>query len=229
MDDRLRLRYGKTGKAKYISHLDLTSAMRRALLRAGVELKYSSGFNPHPYLSVALPLPVGCGSICELMDVGVDARFSTNVPLKAINAALPEGIEVFEAYTPERKFNAIAWVNLEGVLYYDNGIPPGAVSMLSELFRSECIIIQKKTKRGLSDIDIAQYIRDVEFHANGTLTMKAAVSAQDPTISPENLLSAMESPRRFAPPPSDKGGELAPDHALFTRMEIFDSEFNIFR
>ena len=216
MEDRLRLRYGKTGKAKYISHLDLTSVMRRALLRAGVELKYSGGFNPHPYISVALPLPVGCGSVCELMDVGIDARLSSAVSQQEINAALPEGIEVFEAYAAERKFNAIAWVRLEGVFYYDNGIPPGTASMLTERFGAECIIIKKKTKRGISDIDIAQYIRDVEFHENGVLTMKATVSAQDPTISPENILSAIS-------------GELAPDYALFTRTEIYDRDFNIFR
>ena len=68
---KIRLLYSKTGKAKYISHLDLMATMRRALLRAGIELKYSEGFNPHPYMSVALPLPVGCSSICELIDIGI--------------------------------------------------------------------------------------------------------------------------------------------------------------
>jgi len=68
MGEKLRIRYEKTGSAVYISHLDLMSCMRRSLLRAGIALRYSSGFNPHPYISVALPLQVGTASLCELLD-----------------------------------------------------------------------------------------------------------------------------------------------------------------
>ena len=43
--DKLRLRFEKTGRAVYISHLDLMATMQRAFSRAGLELKYSEGFN----------------------------------------------------------------------------------------------------------------------------------------------------------------------------------------
>ena len=49
--DKLRLRFEKTGRAVYISHLDLMATMQRAFSRAGLELKYSEGFNPHPLIS----------------------------------------------------------------------------------------------------------------------------------------------------------------------------------
>ena len=65
--DKLRLRFEKTGRAIYISHLDLMATMQRAFSRAGLELKYSEGFNPHPLISVLLPLSVGTASVCELM------------------------------------------------------------------------------------------------------------------------------------------------------------------
>ena len=68
MKHMLRLRFCKTGKAKFISHLDLIATMRRALLRSGIRLVYSEGFNPHPYISSAIPLSVGCGSLCEALD-----------------------------------------------------------------------------------------------------------------------------------------------------------------
>ena len=63
-----RLLFEKTGDAVYISHLDLMRTMTRAFLRAGCRLKYSEGFNPHPNISIALPLSVGCEILCELMD-----------------------------------------------------------------------------------------------------------------------------------------------------------------
>ena len=68
MPDKLRMRFSKTGRAVYISHLDLMRTMQRAFLRAGYPLKYSEGFNPHAQISILLPLSVGCASECELMD-----------------------------------------------------------------------------------------------------------------------------------------------------------------
>ena len=57
--DKLRLRFEKTGRAVYISHLDLMQTMQRAFARAEYDLKYSEGFNPHPQISILLPLSVG--------------------------------------------------------------------------------------------------------------------------------------------------------------------------
>ena len=65
---KLRLRFAKQGRAVYISHLDLMHTMQRAFSRAGYELKYSEGFNPHPQISIALPLSVGASSLCEILD-----------------------------------------------------------------------------------------------------------------------------------------------------------------
>ena len=58
----------KRPPAVYISHLDLMQTMQRAFSRTGYELKYSEGFNPHPQISIALPLSVGAASFCEIMD-----------------------------------------------------------------------------------------------------------------------------------------------------------------
>lgn len=52
-----RLVYGKTGRARYISHLDLMRAMQRAFKRADIPLWYTQGFNPHAYLMFPLALP----------------------------------------------------------------------------------------------------------------------------------------------------------------------------
>ena len=42
MSDKLRLRFSKTGRAVYISHLDLMQTMQRAFSRAGFALKYTA-------------------------------------------------------------------------------------------------------------------------------------------------------------------------------------------
>ena len=66
--NKWRIVFSKTGMGKYISHLDLMHTMQRVFLRSGHRLKYSEGFNPHPIVSIALPLSVGHASVCELMD-----------------------------------------------------------------------------------------------------------------------------------------------------------------
>ena len=57
-----RLLFSKTGRAKYISHLDLMRTFQRAFARAGIAIKHTEGFNPHPFVSIALPLSVGYSS-----------------------------------------------------------------------------------------------------------------------------------------------------------------------
>ena len=216
---KIRLRYSKTGKAKYISHLDLMATMRRALLRAGIALKYSEGFNPHPYMSVALPLSVGCGSFCELMDVGLaDGEGASGLP-GLVTAKLPEGLEVFEAYAPTRKFCEIAWIGIDGTFHYDGGPPPDVCERLSERFAAETVVIAKKTKRGVSDIDIAPHIRDMGFFGDGAISVAARISAQSPSISPDDIMNALGG-----------GFEgLKPDFAAFARTGLFDANMKIFR
>ena len=66
---RLRVKFGRGRKLKYISHLDLMRLWERGLRRAGVPVAYSEGFNPRPRLSFASPLAVGTTSESELLDI----------------------------------------------------------------------------------------------------------------------------------------------------------------
>ena len=63
-----RLRFSKTGRAKYISHLDLMRTFQRAFLRAGIEITHTEGFNPHAFVSIPLPLSVGFASQFEVLE-----------------------------------------------------------------------------------------------------------------------------------------------------------------
>ena len=216
---KARILYSKTGKAKYISHLDFMATMRRALLRAGIKLKYSEGFNPHPYMSVALPLPIGCSSTCELIDVGMASDLLPDGLPDLINGFLPEGISVMEVYISERKFNNIAWIQISGLLYYDAGDLSVAVTGLTDIFSKESMVIAKKTKSGISDIDIAPFVREVCFSKDEKVKMSAIVSAQDPSINPENLMSVIKGSCET----------LVPDFYDFTRTAVFDKDMNLFR
>ncbi|MCL2046932.1 MAG: TIGR03936 family radical SAM-associated protein [Oscillospiraceae bacterium] len=222
MEGKLRLRYSKTGKAKYISHLDLMATMSRALIRLGVSLSYSQGYNPHPFMSVALPLSIGCGSICELMDFGIADETSLPTSFtESLTLVLPDGITILESYKPLSKFSKIAWIDIEGEMLYDNGISPSLVERLLERFNEKSIVVEKKTKRGFSDFDIAPFIKDVNIYKNenDNVLFKAKVSAQNPTINTENIIKAING----------EYDDIAPDYSSFTRMDVYDSEMIVFR
>ena len=218
--DKLRLRFRKTGRAVYISHLDLMQTMQRAFFRAGYALRYSEGYNPHPLLSIALPLSVGAASECELMDF----RLKEDVDLTALparlTAALPEGIEVLEAYEFTRKAAELKWLRVRGVFEYDAREAAAMAAALRDFYAREQIVITKKTKRGQGETDIRPAIREIAFSAEGAdVVLEALISAQEPTLNPELLAEAL---RQLRP-------EIAPDFARFTRIETYDPEMQLFR
>lgn len=218
--DKLRLRFAKKGKAVYISHLDLMRTLQRAFLRAGYSLKYSEGFNPHPVISILLPLSVGACSECELMDFQLteDAELA-ELPAR-LTAAMPEGITALEAYACERKVKELKWLRISGKLEYDARDAATMRDGLQAFFARPEIVITKKTKRGMGESDIAPAIREIGFTAVASCVhLSAVISAQEPTLNPDHLVSALT---QLAP-------ELAPDFAEFTRLEVYDEKMKVFR
>lgn len=218
--DKLRLRFKKTGRAIYISHLDLMHTMQRAFSRAGYELKYSEGFNPHPQISIALPLSVGASSLCEIMDFRLksDADLS-ELPVR-LNEVLPEGLEVIEAYEQSRKVAELKWLEVEGRFEYDDRDLETMCEELQKFYSMENIIISKKTKRGMGEMNICPGIQEISFSSeNSVVKVKAVISAQEPTINPELLAEALRQ----------LNAEIAPDFAAFTRIETYDMSNKIYR
>ena len=218
--DKLRLRFRKVGRAVYISHLDLMQTMQRAFFRAELPLKYSEGFNPHPLISIVLPLPVGMASECELMDFRLREDVALSALPAQLTAVLPEGIEVTDAYELTRKGAEIKWLDVEGLFEYDARSSDEMAAALREFYSRESIVITKKTKRGLGETDIRPAIDRIEFEpAEDGVHVRATVSAQEPTLNPELLAEAL---RQLAP-------EIAPDFAKFTRLETYDRDHQVFR
>jgi radical SAM-linked protein len=218
--DKLRLRFEKTGRAVYISHLDLMHTMQRAFSRAGYALKYSEGFNPHPQISIALPLSVGLASRCEIMDF----KLLEDVDLKALperlTAVMPEGIRVTDCYEQVNKVSLLKYLEIEGVFEYDDRDCREMEKKLTDFFARDAIVITKKTKRGTGESNIRPAIRKISFTAaERAVLLHAIISAQEPTLNPALLADSL---RQLMP-------ELAPDFERFTRIENYLENMEIFR
>jgi radical SAM-linked protein len=93
---RLRIKFSRDERVKYITHLDLMRLWERALRRANVDLAYSEGFTPHSRLSLAAPLAVGVTSSAELLDLFLNSRISPLEFTRQVSPQLPPGVQVLE-------------------------------------------------------------------------------------------------------------------------------------
>ena len=218
--ERLRMRFEKSGTAIYMSHLDLMRTMQRAFIRAELPLTHSEGFNPHPQISIAMPLSVGVASVCELMDfrLTIDMR-TRDIPAR-LNAVLPSGLRVAWAYQAVRKTSEIRWLTVYARFFYSDGANRALVDELEQFFSAESIVIKKRTKRGERDFDIAPGIQIANFALKDDMAILLGMfSAQEPTVSTEHLLEAL---RQHAP-------HLVPMHTQVSRIKTLNERFRMFR
>lgn len=104
---RLRLRFSKTGRIRYLSHLELINLFTRAVHRAGVPMLYSQGFHPHPRFSFATATSVGVESCAEYLDLFV-ADMDAQEAQQRLNRVLPEGMTILEAVEVPLKASALS-------------------------------------------------------------------------------------------------------------------------
>ena len=86
----VRIRFRKVGNLQYISHLDLQRTFNRVLVRAGLPLWYTKGFNPHIKMVFGMPLPVGSESECEMLDVRIERDMSLDEIKERLNRELTD-------------------------------------------------------------------------------------------------------------------------------------------
>ena len=67
---RVRLRFTKLGKLRFLGHRDLARCWERAIRKAELPIAYSEGFSPRPRMHFGLALPTGCESEAEYGDAG---------------------------------------------------------------------------------------------------------------------------------------------------------------
>ena len=187
----LRIRFRKTGDLQYISHLDLQRTFARVLVRAGLPLWYTKGFNPHIKMVFGMPLSVGVESECEFLDIRIERDMPEEEILARLSAEVTEELAVTAVYRPTRKFTDI------GFAEYDYTVTaPGiaaACGRVRELFDGRPLVVQKHSKSGDKETDIRPLIRRVSVDtAGGALTLTAVLAAgESGYLNPECIVTAL--------------------------------------
>ena len=161
----VRVWFKKMGMSRYVSHLDLMRAMTRSVRRAGVPLWYTEGYNPHPYLTFALPLSLGMESLYESMDMRIEGENTNAQIFEMMKGAMPPGIEIVSVDDPVDDPKTIAYGEFD--LLFDCDDSKELSALIEDMLSKDALIVQKLGKQGrkkvLKDINLMEHLKEVKL------------------------------------------------------------------
>ena len=152
----IRVWFAKKDEGCYISHLDLQKVVQRAIKKASVPVWYTQGFNPHLYLTFALPLSLGQGGLYESFDFKTEADLDTNQLISDLNSGLPKDIVVSKI--AEAKMSPADIKYADYTISFSENMQY-VKETLEKFKEQETATFDKKTKSGIpKKVDILEHI-----------------------------------------------------------------------
>lgn len=195
----VRINFSKSGRAIYISHLDLNRMMSRAVRRAKLPMWYTEGFNPHPYMAFALPLSLGQSSDCEFMDIRIEGDMTDEEVKERLAEALPEGFEILSVGAPVCDPKEIAKAQYFVKVIFENEADAELFrSKADELVNGEELLAEKSGKKGhrkvMKQVNLIDYIYDIKFSSTANAVNIQCVLAAGNTnnLNPALLVETVE-------------------------------------
>jgi radical SAM family uncharacterized protein/radical SAM-linked protein len=151
---RVRVQYSKTGNMRYLSHLELTKAIMRAMRRAGFPLKYSSGFHPSPRVSFGPALGVGIAGLSEYLDLELVPPFETGTLMVNLNKTLPAGIRIERmavSYGKEKSLDSF-------IIRYVYEITCNGGLSLGTFQEKDAVMVQREKRL----VDVKEFVEAIE-------------------------------------------------------------------
>lgn len=189
------LTFSKSGLIRFTSHLDMLRLFKRGFRRAGIELKYSQGFNPHPRMGFAQPLSLGYLADAELLEFETTREYTKAEMITSMKPTLAQGITIHDVGIAEGKKSLAALVDSAT---YTVTFP---VSVFRKDFRrvtadylaQEEIIVQKHSKKTgkTKPVNIREKIRSLEAEADGEnhLVLKMLLDqGSHSNLNPESVI-----------------------------------------
>lgn len=207
----VRVFFEKTGKMKFISHLDMNRFFTRILRRSKLPVWYTEGFHPHPYIAFALPLSLGFESCYEVLDFKVeDDEISFEKIMKSLEAVVPSGIKIKTVAEPLKKSGKISFAGFDVIFENDD-----TASAFFDYLNGGNVVVSKKTKKGQIKIEeISEKIVSLSLNEN---TVSLILPAGNDNINPTLLVTSFCEKTET---------EVIPQ---YIRTAIYDEEKKLFR
>ncbi|MCL2022807.1 MAG: TIGR03936 family radical SAM-associated protein [Oscillospiraceae bacterium] len=153
--------------------------MSRAVRRAGLPLWYTEGFNPHPYMTFALPLPLGQAGEREPVDIRLVEEMSFEELKAALNRVLPEDVQVVDVTVPIKKAREISLASYR--IDFHCGDEKQALELLEQVsgpLENGELLAEKRSKRGTKQVNLCDFVHSFAIEREkSTLTLNCVLDA----------------------------------------------------
>ncbi len=193
---RLRITFGKTGSLRYTSSLDVAKIWERVLRRADLPIMYTQGFNTRPRIRLAMPLPLGISSECEILDVSLRQRIDVDeAALRSqLLAVAPHGLTIGRIVEVDLRASTLHSLidSAEYRIHFLDEVNPEYLRLkISEIMNRKSIIIDRTRRRKRSVMDIRPLI--LALYLDDAHDMIAHLSVGDRgNLRPDQLIELME-------------------------------------
>jgi radical SAM family uncharacterized protein/radical SAM-linked protein len=195
LEKRMRLEFSKLGPARFLSHLELSAALIRAIQQSGLEFVYSEGFHPLPKISFAFATAVGMESLGEFADIRIRNAISADMALGRMNAYLPEGMAV-KSFVQIPLHRPSLAEEIQGFQYH-LCLPPAVgpdrdaviIEKLDRFLASTSFIITRITKEKTVVKNIRPLVVDLQFDQKQRWICLRVSCEPTGTVRPADILS----------------------------------------
>jgi radical SAM-linked protein len=210
---RLRIRFAKRGRLRFTSHRDFQRAFERALRRAQVPIAYSQGYSPHPRVSYAGAAPTGVASEAEYLEIAVTSRCDPSAVARALDAALPPGLDIVEVVEASTGPLADRLTASEWEIRLPNTDPAAASAAVGAFLEAESVEVDRPTKAGTKTLDCRNPVVRLalvgEYADPPCAIIKVVVRHGTPTVRPDDVLAGLRRVANLAPPQPPTATRLA--------------------
>ena len=203
---RVRVRFSKTGKVRFVSHRDVARIWERALRKAEIRVAYTEGFSPRPRVSFGLALATGYESEAEYLDMDlvdepqIDHQVWALQICRQLDLALPKGVDIVAAEVVDRSIDSLqkavescTWhIEVDGIGYAN------AIECVDGFLSKENVVVERERKGRTvrEDVRAQVFALDVTGATNQGVRLVAELGTQPRALRPTELLMAIDPPLR---------------------------------
>ena len=192
---RLRITFGKSGPLKYTSSLDVAKIWERALRRARLPILYTQGFNTRPRIQLAMPLPLGITSECEILDISLREciEFDELRLTESLLRVSPLGLSIHAIEEVDLRDPALhsRIVSAEYRISFEDSVTPDSMrERIREILERKKIIVERIRKRKRSVSDLRPLLLGLALEDSGDLIAHLAVGERG-NMRPDQLIEQL--------------------------------------
>ena len=211
-EQKIRVWFGKQGKMRLLSHLDLVRLFDRAIRRASLPISFTGGFHPGPRIAIANALSLGITSSGEIVDFELTQNIDLEEFKTKFSAQLPSEIPIYQVEEVAVKSPAATQI-LEQAEYLitvktaEKQDREVWESWLEKINHTSEIWWEKTTKSGKKQqVNLRDRLFELEFK----------------TSMPDNSVVL-----RFLGSCRNDGTKLSPDNVIYMLEKVANCEFEL--